>query len=64
MTLLSMVHAIEVQQGKREGRGDTSQGQNWSNFRNAHMDKVRKEMAEDSTPGIVWLFNIGFLKEE
>ncbi|CAM9234327.1 unnamed protein product, partial [Sphacelaria rigidula] len=49
MTLLSMVHAIEVQQGKREGRGDTSQGQNWSNFRNAHMDKVPIELTEAAT---------------
>lgn len=41
MMLLSMVHSREILQGKKEGRGDTSQGQNWSNFRNARMDKVR-----------------------
>ncbi|CAN0433394.1 unnamed protein product, partial [Laminaria digitata] len=34
MMLLSMVHSREIEQGKREGRGDTSQAQNWSNFRN------------------------------
>lgn len=38
--LLSMVHTREILEGKREGRGDTSQAQNWSNFRNASVDKV------------------------
>lgn len=42
MMLLSMVHSREVEQGKRESRGDTSQGQNWSNFRNASVDKARQ----------------------
>lgn len=42
MMLLSMVHSREVEQGKREGRGDTSQAQNWSNFRNASVDKARE----------------------
>lgn len=43
MMLLSMVHSREVEQGKREGRGDTSQAQNWSNFRNASVDKVSQQ---------------------
>lgn len=41
--LLSMVHAREILLGKREGRGDTSQAQNWSNFRNASVDKASKQ---------------------
>lgn len=40
--LLSMVHTREILEGRREGRGDTSQAQNWSNFRNARVDKVRE----------------------
>lgn len=51
MMLLSMVHASEVLQGKREGRGDTSQVQNWSNFRNASVDKVRELLLQRGGTG-------------
>lgn len=46
MILLSMVHDVEIKQGKREGRGDTSQAQNWSNFRNARMDRVGEKRSQ------------------
>ncbi|CAM9147172.1 unnamed protein product [Ectocarpus sp. 12 AP-2014] len=52
MMLLSMVHSREILQGKKEGRGDTSQGQNWSNFRNARMDKEPVELVETSVANL------------
>ncbi|CAM9330153.1 unnamed protein product [Ectocarpus sp. 12 AP-2014] len=52
MMLLSMVHSREILQGKKEGRGDTSQGQNWSNFRNARMDKEPTELVETSVANL------------
>lgn len=56
MMLLSMVHSREIQEGKREGRGDTSQAQNWSNFRNARIDKVRKQVPCSSGPGFTSVY--------